>query len=73
MRTVKCLVSEYWPKLQLELRIISVDGRNQSTLLLIDYSLAYTLKGCTPVEVLPVPNAYTNSFVVSSCIICISI
>ncbi len=35
--------------------------------------LAYTLKGCTPVEDLPVPNAYTNSFVVCSCIICISI
>ncbi len=24
-------------------------------------SLAYTLKGCTPIEVLPVPNAYTTS------------
>ena len=29
-------------------------------------SLAYTLKGCTPVEDLPVPNAYTNSFVICS-------
>ena len=25
------------------------------------YSLSYTSKGCTPVEVLPVPNAYTIS------------
>ncbi len=28
--------------------------------------LAYTLKVCTPVEDLPVPNAYTKSFVVCS-------
>ncbi len=27
--------------------------------------LTYTLAGWTPVEELPVPNAYTNSFVVS--------
>ncbi len=31
-------------------------------------SLAYTLKGYTPVEDLPVPNTYTNSFVICSCI-----
>ncbi len=36
-------------------------------------SLAYTSKGCTPVEELPVLNSYTNSFVLCSCIICISI
>ncbi len=28
---------------------------------LITCSLAYTSKGCTPIEVLPVPNAYTTS------------
>ncbi len=26
-----------------------------------DITLAYTSKGCTPIEVLPVPNAYTTS------------
>ncbi len=32
---------------------------------------AYIKKGRTPIQVFPVPNAYTNSFVISSCIICI--
>ncbi len=36
-------------------------------------SLAYTLKRCTPVEVLPVLNTYANSFVVYSCITFVSI
>ncbi len=32
-------------------------------------SLAYIKKGCTPIQVYPVPNVYINSFVVCSCII----
>ncbi len=34
-------------------------------------SHAYIKKGHTHIQVFPVPNAYTNSFVISSCIICI--
>ncbi len=34
-------------------------------------SMAYRSKGCTPEQGLPVLNAYTNSFVVCSCIVCI--
>ncbi len=40
--------------------IFSCDA-SQNELPLQIGSLAYTSKGCTPIEVLPVPNAYTTS------------
>ncbi len=41
--------------------------------LIVCHSQAYIKKGHTPIQVYPVMNAYTNSFVVCSCILCISI
>ncbi len=46
---------------------VEFPGLSTSALCIINVPLAYTLKRCTPVE-LPVPNAYTNSFVICSCI-----